>query len=427
MANDDGILWRATAGALEGQQALSGDVAAQTVVIGGGFTGLSTAFHLAQTGHDVRLLEARTIGYGGSGRNVGLVNAGLWTPPDGVEDTLGVIAGTRLNEILAAGPDLVFSLISKLNIECEAIRNGTLHCADTKAGLGDLEERYNQQKRRGAPVELLNATLTRKRTGSRRFIAALHDRRAGTIQPLAYVRGLARAAVAVGATLHEETPVKRYRHTGTEWRIETAKGTVTAQNLVVATNAYATRRVAARRSAFTPLHYFQVATQPIADDLRRSILPNGEGCWDTGTVMSSFRLDASGRLILGSVGMLRGFAAKTHLRWARRKLRWLYPALGEVPFSHIWHGRIAMTSDHMPKIAEIGPGGVAIFGYSGRGIAPGTVFGRAAAEWIVSKDPTCLPIAPDAARKEAFTYFKRKWFEYGAAAAHLVGSRRDLG
>lgn len=427
MAADGGNLWKATAGAHEELPPLSGDIAAQTVVIGGGFTGLSTALHLAQTGHDVQLLEAQTIGYGGSGRNVGLVNAGLWTPPDQVEDTLGVIAGAKLNEILAAGPELVFSLINKFNIECEAVRNGTLHCADSKAGFADLEERFNQQKKRGAPVELLNATLTRKRTGSRRFLAALHDRRAGTIQPLAYARGLARAAIAAGATLHEGTPVKKYRHDGSEWRVETKSGTVTTPNLVLATNAYASRRIAARRSAFIPLHYFQASTEPLDDDLRQSILPNGEGCWDTGAVMSSFRVDASGRLVIGSVGALKGFAAKTHLRWARRKLRWLYPALGNVPFSHIWHGRIAMTSDHMPKIAEIGPGGIAIFGYNGRGIAPGTVFGRAAAEWIVSQDQGCLPIAPEIPRKEAFTFVKRKWYEYGAAAAHYIGSRRDIG
>ena len=134
-ASNDDILWRLTAGESLDAERLGADVTADAVVVGGGFTGLSAALHLAEANAKVRVLEAETVGFGGSGRNVGLVNAGLWTPPDGVEDALGVIAGTRLNEILAGGPDCVFSLIEKHGIECDAVRNGTLHCAHSPAGL----------------------------------------------------------------------------------------------------------------------------------------------------------------------------------------------------------------------------------------------------------------------------------------------------
>ncbi|MFP6681506.1 MAG: FAD-dependent oxidoreductase, partial [Gammaproteobacteria bacterium] len=124
---------------------------ADLVVIGGGFTGCSAALHAAEQGAEVRLLEAETIGHGGSGRNVGLVNAGLWTPPDEDEQILGRDAGVRLNAALAEAPDLVFSLIERHAIECEAIRCGTLHCAHSAAGFRELKNRLHQQRERSAP------------------------------------------------------------------------------------------------------------------------------------------------------------------------------------------------------------------------------------------------------------------------------------
>ena len=107
--------------------------------------------------------------------------------------------------------------------------------------------------------------------------------------------------------------------------------------------------------------------------------------------MSSVRLDAGGRLIIGGVGSLEHAGKGFHTAWARRKLRSLYPDLGDLPFEHGWSGRIAMTGDHIPKVVSFGPGAYAVFGYSGRGIAPGTVFGRAAAIALIEDDPAALP------------------------------------
>lgn len=181
-------LWRHTTQEARSWPALEGDVTADVVVIGGGFTGVSAAWHLAARGASVVLLEAATVGFGGSGRNVGLVNAGLWTPPDGVEEKLGAAAGAALNDMLAEGPQLVFDLIEAQQIRCEAVRGGTLHCAHSAAGFRDLQARHAQQEARGAPVKLLDAAETARRTGSPAYHGALWDGRAGTIQPLAYVQ-----------------------------------------------------------------------------------------------------------------------------------------------------------------------------------------------------------------------------------------------
>jgi glycine/D-amino acid oxidase-like deaminating enzyme len=418
----DDNLWRAAAGLEIDAPALEQDVACDVAIVGGGYTGCSAALHLAEAGVDVRLLEARTIGHGGSGRNVGLVNAGLWAPPDTVEETLGKLAGSKLNQALAAGPDLVFSLIERHGIDCEATRAGTLHCAINAAGLADLNDRLKQQVARSAPVELLSANETAKRTGADGFRGALLDRRAGTIQPLAYARGLALAARDAGTVLHEGSPVYSLRHAGTGWRIKTPKGSITAAKVIVATNAYHEALETAQPS-FTAVPYFQLATAPLSENLRRSILGGGEGCWDTATVMTSFRLDAAGRMILGAVGSLEGLGAATHQRWARRKLRALFPALADYSFEYAWYGRIAMTADHLPKITRLGPGALQVFGYSGRGISPGTVFGKGLAAWAWGGDENHLPAPVAESHEESFTGMRGCYYSMGAALTHLVRAR----
>lgn len=409
--------WRTTCGPDLATAPLEGRVSADVAIIGAGFTGLSAALHLAEAGLRAVVVEAETVGHGGSGRNVGLVNAGLWTPPDAVEAALGLQDGARLNQALGAGPDLVFALIEKHGIACEAVRNGTLHLAPNAAGLRDLAARFAQQERRGAPVRLLGAEETMRRTGTTAYRAALWDGRAGTIQPLAYALGLARAATAAGAVIHQGSPVRAIRRDGAGWDIATAAGTLSASHLIQATNAYGSQGAAA--GPHVPVHYFQLATEPLGAGQRAAILPGGEGCWDTAMVMSSFRLDKAGRLLMGSVGNLEGFGAAAHHGWARRKIARLFPGLKDVAIAAAWSGRIAMTGDHMPKVAEIGPGAVTIWGYSGRGISPGTVFGRAAARWVLG-DGDAFPVTPAPMRPEAMAALRGLYYETGATLAHIL-------
>ena len=393
---------------------------ADLVVIGGGFTGCSAALHAAEQGAKVRLLEAETIGHGGSGRNVGLVNAGLWMPPDQVEATLGREAGAKLNAILAAAPDLVFSLIERHGIECEATRAGTLHCAHSVAGLRELEARFRQHSVRRAPVSLLDAAETEARTGTSIYRGALFDARAGTIQPLAYCRGLADAALAAGAWLHEHSAVREIEREGPNWLVRTEKGAVRARTLLLATNAYHQEAAGIAAPAYVPVYYFQAATKPLSGNLLATILPRREGCWDTATIMSSFRLDAAGRLIVGGIGALDHAGSAVHKRWAARKIGALFPQIAVEPLEFFWFGRIAMTSDHLPKILRLGDHAFSIFGYSGRGIGPGTVCGKALARVLLDGSEVDLPLGAIDSYSERFTGIKRIAFEAGATVAHLV-------
>ncbi|SLN41463.1 Gamma-glutamylputrescine oxidoreductase [Pseudoruegeria aquimaris] len=415
-------LWQESAAETFRAPALVEDAEADLLIIGGGYSGCAAALAAAQAGAKVALLEARTIGHGGSGRNVGLVNAGLWMPPEEINAALGIAAGEALTATLAQAPDRVFNLIETHGISCEATRAGTLHCAHGPAGLKDLESRHAQLSARGAPVRLLDAAETARRTGSPRFPGALFDPRAGTIQPLAYVRGLARAATAAGAHIYEHSPAVRLTRSAGAWQADTAGGTLRAPRLLLATNAYHAATGGQPAPAHVPVHYFQLATAPLGDR-GAAILQGGEGAWDTALVMSSFRRDAAGRLIIGGIGSLEHGAGIAHRDWAARKLAQLFPALAGTPLHHAWHGRIAMTGDHVPRILSLGEGALALFGYSGRGIGPGTVFGEAAAQALVSGDASALPLAPVEHHSEPAAGLRAAWYEAGATLTHLLGAR----
>uniref|UniRef100_A0A7C4RGR1 FAD-binding oxidoreductase n=1 Tax=Desulfatirhabdium butyrativorans TaxID=340467 RepID=A0A7C4RGR1_9BACT len=378
-------LWAATAPPPPISNALQGESSCDVTVIGGGFTGISAALHLAEAGVDVTLLEARQIGYGGSGRNVGLVNAGLWVLPDDVLKALGSDYGERLNTVLGASPDLVFNLIENYGISCEALRNGTLHCAHSPAGYRYLRERQAQWARRGAPVVLLEREIATSRIGSSAYYGALLDLRAGTVQPLAYVYGLAHAAVKRGARLHVQSPVTEISRAEGKWVVQTPSGRVRSKAVILATNGYVDQVLPELKQVFIRFNYFQFATRPLPDHVLKTVLPERNGIWDTNTVLSSMRLDRSGRLVVGSVGTVDGFAHRLHEAWARRMLCAVFPQIGSVHFDYAWHGVIAMTRNHMPRFYRLGPDFYTVMSYNGRGIGPGTVFGKLLAD-VVCKD-----------------------------------------
>lgn len=417
-------LWEKTAPPPPETTTLNGDIRADVVVVGGGYTGLSTALHLAEAGRDVVVLEAAQIGHGGSGRNVGLINAGMWVQPEELPNALGAVYGERLLHLLGDGPKLVMEIIDKHGIACELQRNGTLHCAVGAPGVAEITERARQWQKLGAPVELLNAAETASRTGTDAYAGALLDRRAGTLQPMAYVRGLAHAAGSAGAQLFTGSAVMGCDAAGGEWKVSTGSGSVTAPWVVVATDVYGAGPWEKVRREQVILPYFNLATKPLSDNLRRTILPGGEGAWDTKDILSSFRMDQAGRLIFGSVGALRGAGTGIHVAWAKRAVKRLFPQLGTVEFENLWFGNIGMTDDNLPRFHRYGRNIIGFSGYNGRGIAPGTVFGKTLARHIlgeISEDELPLPVTE--LKEQSFLSVREAFFETGARAAHFVGER----
>ncbi|VVD60826.1 FAD-binding oxidoreductase [Pandoraea eparura] len=420
-------LWEASAPTCPASGALREHIEVEVAIIGAGFTGTSAALHLAEGGMRVAILEAQEVGFGASGRNVGLVNAGMWVMPSVLMEHLGTDHGKRLLELLGNAPSVVFELVRRHGIACEPVRNGTLHCAVGNAGVVEVTERTRQWMALGAPVELCDAQRTRALTGTGAYKASLLDRRAGTIQPLAYVRGLATAAMQAGASLYTHTWVTGARKEGENWHLETASGaSVSAKWVIVATDAYtATNGLwSGIRTEQVKLPYFNLATSPLPRHLSESILPLRHGLWDTRHVLSSLRFDAAGRLVFGSVGSLRGAGRAIHHDWGRRALARLFPALKDIQFEHEWYGTIGMTQDALPRLHFLDHNVVSFSGFNGRGIAPGTVFGRELARLILGDiHVSDLPLPVTPVTRANLRILRELGYETGAKLFHAVDAR----
>lgn len=420
-------LWAASAPPAPEAPPLQGHRAVDVAIVGAGYTGLSAALHLAEGGASVLVLDGMDIGFGGSGRNVGLVNAGMWVMPSALPAALGPVHGERLLDRLGNGPSVVFDLIERHGIACEASRPGTLHCAVGASGLRDITERARQWQARGAPVELLDAETAARLTGSTAFSGALLDRRAGTIQPLAYARGLARAAQAAGAALHAQSPVVALHDAGTHWRLGTAHGaTVDAQWVLVATNATSTPDGLwpLLDDELVRLPYFNLATRPLNVRERAQVLPQGHGAWDTRQVLSSFRLDAAGRLVFGSIGALRGAGHTIHRDWGQRAMARLFPVLRGIALEHAWYGSIGMTTNALPRLHRLGRNTWSFSGYNGRGISPGTVFGRELARLVLGQQTEADMVLPvTEPQRVPLRSLREAGYEIGARAVHLTHAR----
>ena len=391
-ASDAISLWNASAEEADFCATLETTGVIDVAVVGAGFTGLSTALHCAEKGLSAHVIEARQIGFGGSGRNCGLVNAALWLPPQKVREQLGSTYGPRFIKKFGSGPEYVFSLIEKHQMRCEVTRTGTIHAAHGPSGFIDLKERHKEWQRLGEPVDLLSREEVSTMIGTDHFHGGLLDHRCGTINPMAYCRGLARAALGAGAKISTATRATRLSRKDNLWRVETDNGDIIAKAVVLGTNAYTDELWPDLNRSFTLINYFQFATSPLGSQAD-AILPGKQGLWDTGQIMFNIRRDAFNRLLVGSMGKVVGTKDNglSH-RWAKKQIARIFPKLGPVEFDEAWHGQIAMTPDHLPRIHELDTQLYTPIGYNGRGITTGTMFGETMARLLTGLNRADLPL-----------------------------------
>ena len=389
-------LWSVTAPPGPECASLGAPVKAQVAIIGAGYTGLVAALLLAEAGTDVVVLESRDVGDCASGLNGGQVIPGVKHDPDTLEALFGAKLGARLIDTVAAAPEVLFALIERLGIACNATRTGWIQPATSEAALQQQGQRVEQWRRRGAPVELLSPGQVAQLTGSARYLGGLLDRRGGTVQPLSYVRGLARAALGAGARLFSRSTALRLARLGGGYRIDTAAGSVSAPQVIVATNAYTGAFAGSLRRSIVRVPSFQVATAPLPPELRATILPGGQSASDTWRLLRYFRVDASGRLVMGTRGTFAAAPTTHTVRHHYRAVAEIYPQLAGLAFEYHWGGFVAMTPDHLPHLHELSPGLTAGLGYNGRGVALATVMGGLLARWALGEpaDELGFPVTP---------------------------------
>lgn len=373
-------LWSVTAPPAHEYPALEEAVRAQLVIVGAGYTGLSAALHAASRGLDTVLLESTDVGQRASGLNGGQVIAGVKDDPAQLLERFGPEFGQRVIDTVGRGPDLVFELIERHSIECDAVRKGWIQAAVTDQGLRILQSRAAQWRQHGVAAVPLDRESTATLIGTAYYRGGWLDPRGGTVQPLGYARGLARAASQAGARIHTHTPALRLQRAGTGagagWRIDTPRGRVLADRVILATDAYTDALFEPLRRTVVPVPSFQVATAPLPLELRARILPGGQSVSDTGQLLRYFRLDAHGRLLMGSRGAFDRTPTPATTQHLYQAVREMFRPLIDVPFEYHWSGFVAITADRLPHLHEPAPGLLAGLGYNGRGVAMATVMGR---------------------------------------------------
>jgi glycine/D-amino acid oxidase-like deaminating enzyme len=385
-------LWAATAPPALSTPPLGQSGSADVCVVGAGYAGLSTALHLAERGTKVVVLEAYEPGWGGSGRNGGQVIPGLKYDPDQIEALFGPEAGPRIVNFAGRTADIVFDLIAKHKMAVPHARNGWIQPAHTAEAIETVRKRAEQWARRGADVSFLDGIETERHLGTAQYKAGWIDRRGGAVQPLAFARELARAAIGAGAAVHGASRVSRLSRKDGRWQVKTEHGPeITAERVVLCTNGYTGDLVPKLRQTIIAPNSFQIATAPLSDNVRSSILPYGQVCSDTRKLLLYFRLDHTGRFLLGGRGPFREPTGPSDWGHLDRILGKLFPQLTGAPIEFRWCGRVALTRDFLPHLHEPEPGLLIDIGCMGRGVGLQTAMGAAIADYIATGRRQSLP------------------------------------
>lgn len=404
----DQSLWLATAAPAPDCPPIEGDVRCDVLIVGGGFAGLSTALHLSERGVDVVLLEAMEPGFGASGRTGGQVINGLKDGLVGLERRFGTNRVERLHDFADRASDAVFDLIERHAIDCDARRSGWLQGAHSTEAAGKLAAKAERRAAKGGDVAFLDAAETRRLTGSDWYRGAFLDRRGGQLQPLNYARGLARAALGRGARIHGHSAVETLQRVDDRWLARSARGTVSADSVVLCTNGYSDLAdlVPGVTQSVVPFFSYQVATGPLSDNVRRSILPEGHCVSDTRRLLGYCRFDAQGHFLMGARGYIGGQLVDDAFDLARARIRQLYPQLADQPLTHFWNGRVAITPDYFPRLMTPAPGLYAALGWNGRGVAMTSAMGKVIADWLTGTEAADLPMPVSPVRPIPFHGFR---------------------
>ncbi|MGC1440968.1 MAG: FAD-dependent oxidoreductase [Burkholderiaceae bacterium] len=373
-------LWAAVTPAWPASAPLEDDIEADAVVIGAGFTGLSTALHLAQSRLRVVVIEAVEPGWGASGRNNGQVIPTLTRPnPDDIIRRHGE-AGERFVAMLRDSADNLFRLIREENIAAEAEQTGWVQPVHTPGRMKIADTRVEQWSRHGAPVELLSSQQIHDITGSDIWHGGFWNKTGGHINPLALARGLADRVVVNGGQIYCHTVAQRIEHKDNAWQVSTQGGRVTAPCLMLATHAYTgehSQTLAARIAhEVVPAVSWQLATRPLSDTQRQQVIPGRQAVSDTHGDLHFMRYDARNRLVTGGALVIRANGAARLKRRIGKRLARVFKSAGEFEIEYVWNGFLGMTTDYMPRIHQLGPNGYAWVGCNGRGVALSAALGQ---------------------------------------------------
>jgi len=361
--------------------AFDGSRRADVCIIGGGYTGLSSALHLARRGYRVVLLEARKPGWGASGRNGGQLCSGQRRDQVALEGMLGRADARRLWELAEAAKQTARELIAEYGIDCD-LKPGIAYPnhkpgydRDSRAYVELLRAEYDYRQ-----IEFLDAGQMAELVGSDSYYGGTLDMGAGHLHPLNYALGLAAAALDAGAEIYRDSPVNGYRE-GSPNRVETDRGVVEAEHLVLACNGYLGKLEPRVAGKIMPINNFIVATEPLSAAELEVINPRDVAIADSRFVVNYYRLSADKRLLFGGGENYRSNFPADIANFVRKPMLAVYPQLADKRIDYAWGGTLAVTLNRLPHFGRLGRHNTYFAqGYSGQGVALATLAGKLIAE-----------------------------------------------
>ncbi len=359
---------------------LLGEQHADVCIVGSGFTGLSTALYLAERGYDVHVVEANKIGWGASGRNGGQFIGGI-SGEKNVARNLGQDVDEVFRELRWAGNDIIRECVQKYGIQCD-LKFGYLDVAIKERHLRDQEADFERLTRDNFPHEfrLLSREETQDTIGTSAYIGALLNMANGHLHPLNLCIGEARAAVSLGATIYEQSPVLKIEKDGKP-KVVTQQGSVTADTVIIAGNAYHMLERKLRGVMF-PVRSYIIATEPLSEELVSVINPHDLAVCDPNFVLEYFRLSADKRLLFGGRCNYYGEDPEVIEKNLRPRLLKIYPQLANVSIDYAWGGTIGVPLRRVPLLGKISPSVFYCQGYSGHGVNVAHLAGRIMADAV---------------------------------------------
>lgn len=364
--------------------ALDGSKTADVAIVGGGFTGLQAAYNLATAGLSVVVIEGCRIGDGASGRNGGQMGTGQRWYPEELEAELGYERSKALFDLAENAKKYVISFAETHGIDMEFMP-GQMNVSH-KPGHDKEYQRTVEiaATRYGYPhLAYMDGRETAERVGSKRFFCGVRDSGTGHIHPLKLIVGLARAAKAAGADIHEMTKASSIRQSGGKTLIDTPTGTITANKVLIATNAYIGNLEPVTAAHVMPIRSFIGATVPL--DKFPSIIPGKESIADSRFVVRYWRRTRDGRLLFGGREAYTSDTPRDISTHIRRQIAEIYPELKDIEITHGWGGSVGITMPRKPFASEVMPGVISIGGYSGHGVMLSNYCGKLYADMVTGK------------------------------------------
>jgi gamma-glutamylputrescine oxidase len=356
-------------------------VRADVCVIGAGYTGLSAALELAEAGYKVVVLEARTTGYGASGRNGGQICTGFSPGQHRLEIQLGKADAAKCFAIAEEAKRLITERIAKHQIDCD-LKWGYLHVVAKPSQFDHLRDWKEELDALGyTGTEILNKAAVDEKLGTNIYHGGLRESGAGHFHPLNYCLGLGRAALKAGATIYENSPVVSV-DTGAQPTARTADGSVRAKAMVIAGNAYLGRTVPALYGRIMPVGSYILASEPLGENRARSLIRDGEAVANTNFIVDYFRLTGDHRLLFGGRASYSTLEPPNLAVYMRPRMLKVFPSLADVKIDHAWGGYIAITYNRLPDCGRLAPNVYYAHGYSGQGVALAGMYGKLMAQCI---------------------------------------------